>query len=538
MSRTKRSGVLPMLLAGVLLAGAVGAQQPATTPPATTPPPKAKPAAAPKDKQTPQQPTPQQPVAPTPVPNKPAQPAPAQPQKPQDQAPKQPVVVVRSFVTDDGSRFLLVADPSVPQVHWALASLADPADEPPGLEGLAATTVRASLGGSWRTGSKDVTSEQQALTALDDAWQAAIRTPGNPAALAKVKACDDAAALLGDRNVFHRVLAAMPAYRPEIVEHGPICTLVVTTLPAAVPAVGQLLVERREQQALRDLAQIWWQGLQARFAAHAADPMTRVYAELLALAMPNHPAGRTFEQPTTAAPRRAQALAVWQTTQNPVRTVHVLLGDFDPVAVEAALRPVFAKTDLPPPNPLPAPPREIAGVRRSVVPGVGAATIAIGWLLPAGVDPDVLDAATRWFGDGVDSYVGQELLRKGHAKVQVRCRAPWPEAVDGRSLLLLEARDETGSPKLAEHVQQIVAQAGTRGPTNKEIQQVNNSRQREWMQLTDDPRLYAVALAENALLWPQQRPRVTLPPPVLAASVQKLLTALLSGQPVVVEGRP
>lgn len=225
-------------------------------------------------------------------------------------------------------------------------------------------------------------------------------------------------------------------------------------------------------------------------------------------------------------------------TQNPERTVHVLLGDFDPVAVEAALRPVFARTDLPAPPTPPTPPRAIAGVRRSVVPGVGAATIAMGWLLPAGVDPEVLETAARWFGGGETSYVGQELLRKGHTKLTVRCRAPWPEAVDGRSLLLLEARDETGSATLAEHVQQIVAQVGTRGPLPREIQLVNTARQREWMELTDDPRRLAAEVAKRGLLWPQQRVRVGVPPPVLAKSVMDLLNTLLAGQPVVVEGRP
>ena len=47
--------------------------------------------------------------------------------------------------------------------------------------------------------------------------------------------------------------ATLPANRPEVTAKDGVCLLQLTTLPEAIGAVGELLVERREQQALRDV---------------------------------------------------------------------------------------------------------------------------------------------------------------------------------------------------------------------------------------------------------------------------------------------
>ena len=40
---------------------------------------------------------------------------------------------IERFTTPDGSRFVLVRDPDMAQVHWAIATWADGRDDPPGL---------------------------------------------------------------------------------------------------------------------------------------------------------------------------------------------------------------------------------------------------------------------------------------------------------------------------------------------------------------------------------------------------------------------
>src|SRR5688572_31338871 len=72
-------------------------------------------------------------------------------------APAPPVVLT----TPDGSRFVLVVEPAMPHVHWAVATQADGRDDPPGLPGLTQAVMKASLGGTWHTGSRDVAKERE-----------------------------------------------------------------------------------------------------------------------------------------------------------------------------------------------------------------------------------------------------------------------------------------------------------------------------------------------------------------------------------------
>jgi hypothetical protein len=62
--------------------------------------------------------------------------------------------------------------------------------------------------------------------------------------------------------------------------------------------------------------------------------------------------------------------------------------------------------------------------------------------------------------------------------------------------------------------------------------------QREWTRVTNDPRQFAVAVAEAAQLWPQQPPRTTLPDRIDGEAVRRLLGQILDSQPVIVEARP
>jgi hypothetical protein len=445
---------------------------------------------------------------------------------------------VVAFTAPDGSRFVLVPD-FAPTVQWAVATLADANDEPRGLEGLAYTTARASLGGTWQTGSVDVEKERQALANLDQAWQDALQKPSDAAAAALVIQSTEIAAGLGDTAAFRRVLAAMPAHRPEVIERGPVCIFVLTTLPDAIGDVGRRLVERRDQQALRELQPMWMVDLQRRTGTYLADTTAAVHAEVLALAMPNHLTARSLERPQSRVPTRAEAMAVWESTQDPERTVHVLLGDFDTTAAKETLSAVFAtpasrKIE----RPATPPPRPFQSMRRSTVPGVKVPMVALAWVLPPIDDRFALEAAALWLGGGLDSRVGQELQRGGRSKASVQCHAPWPRTVDGASLLLLEVTDPEGTNQLSELVMAAVQTAVAAAPSPDSLRPVLATMQRRWCSLTDDPRQLAIELAETAALWPRAAVSPTMPDHVSPEAVQALLAKTFAGQPVVVEGRP
>lgn len=478
-----------------------------------------------------QAPTPD-PAAP---PAKPAKAPAAQPQRPQALQASKPV----PFTSADGSRFVLLPDPSIPLVHWAIASWADGADDPPGLEGLALVTMHASLNGTWTTGSADPAAEAAALNSLDEAWQAQLQAPGDADKAAAVVACDRAAGELGDPHTFLRALAAMPSYRPEVVARYPVAVFVLTTTDTAIGDVGRLLLERRDQQALRGLIGAWMGGAMERAARRAGEPFAALHAEVLALENPTAPLARLLEPPLPTLPRRQQALATWAASQRPDRTVHVLLGDFDPTAARAELERVFGG---PPPadaRPRPArPPQPLSAQRRSVVRGTPAPMLAIAWVLPPIPDRYALEVATTWLGDGEQSFVGSRLRRAGQRNMQIRCRAPWPPAESGQSLFLLEISGPNVDGALVEPILAACADAAATPLNESTFYPANMALQRGWNEIAADPRRLAVELAADALLWPGQPTALTAPPRIKAAAVQQLLAGLLRGQPVIVEGRP
>jgi predicted Zn-dependent peptidase len=444
-----------------------------------------------------------------------------------------------AFTAPDGTRFVLVVDATMPQVHWAIASPAGCAWDPPGLEGLAQTTVQLSLHGTWSTGSRDPERERQALADLDEAVQRLVRDPRDVAVAVRVKELEELASGYADRAVFPRVLAAAPAFRPELVDRGDAAVLVLTTVPAAIGEVARLHVERREQQPLRSLALGWMETLAARTRAHARDAGNAARGELLALALPDHPANRAYAPPASVAPTRDQAFAVWAATQRPERTVHVLVGGFDAAAARAALAATFVRSELPQSQ---APPRVTArapgGIRRSTIRGDTAT--AVGFVLPRVADRVLLATLAQWLGGGADSVIGRQLERAGRRAATVRATAPWPGAADGAALLLVEANDPGGADGLVGIVLAACrdAAAATGAPLAERAAAATAELQRCWRAATGDPRALAVELALDALRWPDVPPAADWPAAVDVAALQRLIAATLSGQPVVVEVTP
>lgn len=443
------------------------------------------------------------------------------------------------FSTPDGSRFVLVPARLPAPVHWVVATLAGAAEDPPGLQGLAAAVQRASLGGTWTTGSRDADAERAALADLERAQADLLTNPGDPALVSRVQEAQALASKLGDPKVFARVLAAAPAHDPRVTVDDPVALLELTTVPSAIAEIGRLLVERREEQVLRGLSRHWLDEVAARQRSFDADPLAPVHAELLALAIPNHPATRSAQRPGRAMPTRSQAMAVWNATQHPSRTVHVLLGGFDPEAVRPVLMATFAATGLPVPPPRALPdPRPVASLRRSTVPGTGRSTASIAWVLPPIQDPFTLAIGARWLGDGSASQLGRMLRKQGRTGATVRCTAPWPVAVEGRSLLLIEVEDKKNAGELAGLViaecRRLVRKPPARSALNGFLRAAHSS----WSLVTADPGRLAAETARTALLWPGRRPSTALPMKVAPEEIQTLLAAVFAGQPVVVEATP
>lgn len=443
------------------------------------------------------------------------------------------------FRTPDGSRFVLLPRPKMETVEWAIATPADAALDLPGLEGLAVVAAKTSLFGTWQIGSLDAEKEQAAHRRLDAAWREMFATKMSPAAQAELKAAQDEVAALGDPAVFRRVLATIPVDRPEVRHVGTAAVLSLTTVPEALPQLCDLLVQRREQQALRELPKVWAEELVARQRAFDADPRSLLYAEVVAMALPGHPALRNFERPSAMPPQRSQAQVAWQRSQHPARTVHVLLGGFDPTTVRNLLESKFDSTALPL-EPLPEAPlvRPIASERRSTVPGCKAAATLFAWQLPAGTDATTATAMARWLA-GPQGRIADELRKRGLGDREVRVRAPWPAALGLAGLLLVEiGGPQDGKERadtLRDAVMATVAEAAAEGPGSAESERIDRDMARAAATVAAEPRWLARETAELALRRPGQTPKA-MPTPVRGSDVRDLAAAVFGGKAVIVEG--
>ena len=446
---------------------------------------------------------------------------------------------VSRFTAPDGSRFILMAAAEIPHVHWAIATWADGTDDPPGVSGLTMTTMHVSLNGTWDTGSKDQAAEREALDQLDAAWQRQMQAPGDPDAAKLVETRDSVAIRLGDPRTFERVLAALPAHRVEVLDQPPIAVTLLTTSAAAISDVARLLVERREQMALRRMPRTWMRDYLAKARRLALSPETILRREVLALVDPSSPAGRWFQQEPLVAPTREQSWSAWAGSQRPERTVHLLFGAFDPGEIQAAIEREFTSTSLPRRQRQPqAPPRPLGAQRRSIVQDMREPRLTIGWVLPPINNRDTLELVARWLADGPDSYLGAALRRSGHRRAKVQCTAPWPLTSFGGGLILVEIHDPDADDKLIDFVLTTCQAATATELKDSAFYAANMAMQRSWNRIAGRPRLLAAELARRSLAWPKQEIGPTAPPRIKASAVQNLLRSIFRGQPVIVEGKP
>jgi len=440
-----------------------------------------------------------------------------------------------TFTAPDGSRFLLVAEPSATVVHWALASPIDIAFDPAGHEGLGWTVARVSLHGTWRIGSQDVTREQQALLGLEETWLRMQNNPSDTVAAADAKRWGEQARELGDQRAWLRALAAAPAWQPKLAARDGAAVFSLTTTRAALPEVARLLVERREDQALRDLERGWLETFEERARERVSDPLINLRAELLALTMAGHPSARAIDPPNPAPPRREQAAAAWAATQAPSRAVHVLVGDLDVAAAKATLAAAFARSDLIAP-PLPAMPllAPLAGERRSRIVWAVTPTIALAWPLPTPVDGDTVAAIAEWLG-GDDGELARRLRAAGRAEARARVVAPWPAARDGRALLTIEATDPAGLAGLADAIIAACKASAAGAPADDDLARAHAACMRAWRAVNPDARSAAASAAATHLAWPSQPFRFGPPAPPAATAVQACAQQIFAAPAAIVE---
>ena len=548
----------PTLLASTLVASTLVAQQPAGKPPQqpagkVTQQPKGKVAQQPAGK-PPQQPkgkVAQQPAGKPPTTKPPvAKPSATLPEakktaatKPtatkRDPAPATPPIPRRSvlqFTTPDQSRFVLIQAPDMPQVHWVIASWADGNDDPPGLSGLALVTAQTSLKGTWTTGSLDITAEQQAMAELDAAWQEKMASPGNAKFEVKVKRIDKVVRQLSDPRRYHRVLAAAPAFHPEVVDHGAIAITALTTIEPALGTIARLLLERREDQALRELFRTWQPHVSGRLKEHMQQPRRRMHAELLALIHPYSAGIQRLEAPLLSIPSRGQAMTTWQSSQHPTRTVNVLYGSLDLQKTKAMLEKVFATTNLPAIAPRRSNTvRPMTAQRRSVVPGIPSGGVALGWVLPANLNPWAVEIIRRW----LTSKSGPLLraLLKSRPKLTMRCHAPWPRTSDSAGLLMLDVIDPSGQPDLDKAVLEACQEIASKDYSGNPYYKSYRALLHDWNRTADSSRTVAITLAERALMWPEVDLKRQPPAWVKPTAITATLKSIFASQPAIVEGQ-
>lgn len=387
--------------------------------------------------------------------------------------------IFRAFTTGDGTRFLVVPHGDAPVVHWVVQSPAGLLEDPPEAHGLAHAVARSSLRGTSTHGSRDWPAERTALAEEDaleqetEAWQAAGKEL--PAELsAKLLEARAKTARLQDPLAWQRALRDAPSLGAVLSESDDACFLHVTTTIDALPRVAELLRERRTDMPLRGLHDEY-RAVLAALRQRAQGPRATLEGELAELAFSGHPyarLGQLVRLGEHVPVARELGSGVWQRTQDPRRTLHVLTGGFDADHLRELLQKSFAA---------PAPAGGVAaaatvprptGSRSSEIrgrhPGVALGIRLESRWFENPADQATLAAMVEWLG-GEDGILARALRAAGQRRVQVRVAAPFP-SIASPGLLLLEASDEAGTARvLHERLEAALALVAQQGPDAGEL---------------------------------------------------------------------
>lgn len=446
------------------------------------------------------------------------------------------------FRTQDGTRFLLLSRPGAPMVHWAVSTPIGPRVDPVGQAGLSEAVFRASIRGGFGVGSLDVAAERKTLDEID-ALEAELAQPvgksvdETKAKAARLEELRVAADKLCDPAALRRVLAGTPATNVSLRTSADVATLTLTTTPLGVPTIASLLLERREQQALRGYATDLAMVRRRDAAAREQDPLAPLYAEAMALAFAGHPVARGGDRPSSEPVRREAAMAAWARTQNPRNTVHALVGSFDVASVRSQLERAFATTRLPASD-TPAPAEAMApnAMRRALVPGARRPAALLAYAMPKIADRHAIETVARWFADGPESWLARELVKGGREGAAVAVRSSWPVSANP-GLLVIEATDVAGaSPTLADDVLKALARSQSAAPEPGRLPLRFAAIQRDFLARTESQPDLAAAMAAFSVANPGSATLAPPSPPTFGELAQQL-RAILATSPIVVEWR-
>lgn len=379
--------------------------------------------------------------------------------------------------TPDGSRFLLVPTGGPPVVHWMVATPAGVLEDPPELAGLSFAVARASLLGTTFSSSRDAQEEERVLAEQDRLEQELDRRMAsreNPtdllAELTRVRA---QALNLSDPASWERQLRRAPALGTELRELPDAELLHITTTVRGLPRVAQLLMERREGTVLRGVHHHLRIVRAEQQRARGTEVEAAMRREVLGLRFIGHPFANAWAATDQPAPLpRARALEVFQRTQHPTRTLHVLTGGFDLTEVKELVDGLFTETQLPPPPaPVAAPERGADIERRSSIRGGKHPAVTIGFRVPDGIDPDVLATTVEWLAGPTEAEILTRLRIGGHPDATVRGTLPFPSFAAG--LFLLEVADPNaarGAPDLLRDLEKVLLQIASEAPRPAEIE--------------------------------------------------------------------
>jgi len=338
--------------------------------------------------------------------------------------------------TPDGSRVVLIPTGSR-VVEWVLATPCGPLEDEAGMEGLAVAVLRDSLNGTRTIGSADAIREQRVAEELAEvktriADALLRRNAPAPEDTSRLAALQAEAVQLRDPAAWRRLVCGAPATEPRLRIDEDVATLALTTEARGIRGVAELLRQRREEAALYGADDRFAELVVRRTSAWNRDPIAPLRAEAAALAFGGNPVGRLAGAPPPArVASRAQIRAVWERTQHPSRSVHVLVGGFDPETVARTLREVFAQTRLPrPAAPIPTPLRPSAA-RIATLDGATTAAMAVVLPLPP-TRAEVLEMARHWLAEDGGRSLRRRITGAGLEQFRLEFEAPYPAALGAR----------------------------------------------------------------------------------------------------------
>lgn len=375
-----------------------------------------------------------------------------------------------AFTTKDGTRFVVVQSGDAPVMHWIVATDASPLADPLGLTGATLAAIRASLHGTWKLGSRDVAQERGAMRAADEAEAAIVRAllarQEPPADMLRQR--DEAAAALqalAEPLRWQRALRAAPSLGTQLRIDGTLALVVVTTDAGGLAEVGRLLVQRRDDAALRGLHGEW-RAVRAELQTRFAGPLRALREEVLQLSL------GLASEPVSAPLTHEVARELFQRSQGAARTLHVLAGGLPPQRVREVVETVFSGAE-PTVATAPAGTARKRGERRSTLSGGDRPALALAWrlepdLLASVAGREALAVAASWLQSEAGPIA--PLLHAAGGGMQCLVTAPFPPGAEA-ALLLLEVTGTEGGGPLPARLQEEIERAASGRPEPEALRQ-------------------------------------------------------------------